>query len=109
MYFKKGIDDAASEWAQHHAKRWLDTTGKARALWFLAPPPGALRPQRLRHAGQPVVRPSQRPPVSCESWLLASVGDLVRLALPCALLQGPLHARLLQVLEAGVAWFPHVE
>jgi hypothetical protein len=32
MYFKKGIDDAASEWAQHHAKRWLDTTGKARAL-----------------------------------------------------------------------------
>ena len=30
MYFKKGIDDAASEWAQHHAKRWLDTSGKAR-------------------------------------------------------------------------------
>ena len=29
MYFKKGIDDAASEWAQHHAKRWLDTSGKA--------------------------------------------------------------------------------
>ena len=31
MYFKKGIDDAASEWAQHHAKRWLDTSGKARS------------------------------------------------------------------------------
>lgn len=30
LYFKKGIDDAASEWAQHHAKRWLDTSGKVR-------------------------------------------------------------------------------
>ena len=28
LYFKKSIDDAASEWAQHHAKRWIDTTAK---------------------------------------------------------------------------------
>ncbi len=33
----------------------------------------------------------------------------MRLALPCALLQGPLHARLLQVLEAGVACSAHGE
>lgn len=28
LYFKKGIDDAESEWAQHHAKRWIDTSAK---------------------------------------------------------------------------------
>lgn len=37
MYFKKGIDDAASEWAQHHAKRWLDTSGKARPHLTISP------------------------------------------------------------------------
>ena len=28
LYFKKGIDDAESEWSQHHAKRMIDTGGK---------------------------------------------------------------------------------
>ncbi len=28
LYFKKGIDDAESEWSQHHAKRWIDTSAK---------------------------------------------------------------------------------
>lgn len=28
LYFKKGIDDAESEWSQHHAKRMIDTSGK---------------------------------------------------------------------------------
>ena len=31
LYFKKGIDDAESEWAQHHAKRWIDTSAKVRS------------------------------------------------------------------------------
>lgn len=30
LFFKKGIDDAESEWAQHHAKRWIDTSAKVR-------------------------------------------------------------------------------
>ena len=30
MFFKKAIDDATSEWAQHHAKRYIDTKAKAR-------------------------------------------------------------------------------
>lgn len=29
MFFKKAIDDATSEWAQHHAKRYIDTKAKA--------------------------------------------------------------------------------
>ena len=29
MYFKKAIDDATSDWAQHHAKRLIDTKAKA--------------------------------------------------------------------------------
>ena len=33
MYFKKAIDDATSEWAQHHAKRFIDTRAKARGGW----------------------------------------------------------------------------
>lgn len=28
MYFKKAVDDATSEWAQHHAKRFIDTRAK---------------------------------------------------------------------------------
>ena len=28
LYFKKGIDDAESEWSQHHAKRMIETGGK---------------------------------------------------------------------------------
>lgn len=28
LYFKKGIDDAESEWSQHHAKRMIDTRAK---------------------------------------------------------------------------------
>ena len=28
MFFKKAIDDATSEWAQHHAKRYIDTKAK---------------------------------------------------------------------------------
>lgn len=28
MVFKKAIDDATSEWAQHHAKRFIDTRAK---------------------------------------------------------------------------------
>ena len=32
LYFKKSIDDAASEWAQHHAKRWIDTTAKVTTI-----------------------------------------------------------------------------
>ena len=31
LYFKKGIDDAESEWSQHHAKRMIETGGKVRA------------------------------------------------------------------------------
>ena len=31
LYLKKSIDDAVSEWAQHHAKRWIDTTAKVPA------------------------------------------------------------------------------
>ena len=27
LYFKKGIDDAESEWSQHHAKRMIETGG----------------------------------------------------------------------------------
>ncbi len=30
MYFKKAVDDATSEWAQHHAKRFIDTKAKVR-------------------------------------------------------------------------------
>ena len=30
LYFKKGIDDAESEWSQHHAKRMIETGGKVR-------------------------------------------------------------------------------
>ena len=33
LYFKKSIDDAEDEWAQHHAKRWIDTTAKASASY----------------------------------------------------------------------------
>jgi hypothetical protein len=29
LYFKKAVDDAESEWSQHHAKRWIDTSAKA--------------------------------------------------------------------------------
>lgn len=32
LYFKKSIDDAEDEWSQHHAKRWIDTSAKVRAL-----------------------------------------------------------------------------
>lgn len=28
MFFKKAVDDATSEWAQHHAKRFIDTKAK---------------------------------------------------------------------------------
>ena len=28
MYFRKAVDDATSEWAQHHAKRFVDTAAK---------------------------------------------------------------------------------
>lgn len=28
MYFKNAIDDATSEWSQHHAKRLIDTKNK---------------------------------------------------------------------------------
>ena len=28
LYFKKAIDDAESEWSQHHAKRWISTGAK---------------------------------------------------------------------------------
>lgn len=28
MFFKKGIDEAESEWSQHHAKRCIDTRAK---------------------------------------------------------------------------------
>lgn len=28
LHLKKGIDDAESEWSQHHAKRWIDTSAK---------------------------------------------------------------------------------
>ncbi len=31
LYFKKSIDDAEDEWAQHHAKRWIDTSAKVHA------------------------------------------------------------------------------
>ena len=30
MVFKKSIDDATSEWAQHHATRFIDTSTKVR-------------------------------------------------------------------------------
>lgn len=30
LYFKKGFDDAESEWSQHHAKRMIETGGKVR-------------------------------------------------------------------------------
>ncbi|GAB4814505.1 hypothetical protein N2152v2_001551 [Parachlorella kessleri] len=36
MYFKKAIDDATSDWAQHHAKRIIDT--KAKGLRGSIPP-----------------------------------------------------------------------
>jgi hypothetical protein len=36
LYFKKGIDDAESEWSQHHAKRWIDTTTKVRKCLSLS-------------------------------------------------------------------------
>ena len=37
LYFKKSIDDAEDEWAQHHAKRWIDTSAKVRAsVWLCA-------------------------------------------------------------------------
>ncbi|KAL4428538.1 hypothetical protein ABPG75_002627 [Micractinium tetrahymenae] len=36
MYFKKAVDDATSEWAQHHAKRFIDT--KAKGLRGCIPP-----------------------------------------------------------------------
>ena len=32
LYFKKGIDDAESEWSQHHAKRMIETGGKVQAF-----------------------------------------------------------------------------
>jgi len=32
LYFKKGIDDAESEWSQHHAKRMIETGGKVQSL-----------------------------------------------------------------------------
>ena len=32
LYFKKGIDDAESEWSQHHAKRMIETGGKVRLM-----------------------------------------------------------------------------
>lgn len=32
LYFKKGIDDAESEWSQHHAKRMIETGGKVEHL-----------------------------------------------------------------------------
>ena len=35
LYFKKAVDDAESEWSQHHAKRWIDTSAKARAALLL--------------------------------------------------------------------------
>ena len=28
LYFKKAVDDAESEWSQHHAKRWMGTSAK---------------------------------------------------------------------------------
>jgi len=31
LYSKKGIDDAESEWSQHHAKRMIETGGKVRS------------------------------------------------------------------------------
>lgn len=31
MFFKKAVDDATSEWAQHHAKRFIDTKAKVRS------------------------------------------------------------------------------
>ena len=37
LYFKKGIDDAESEWSQHHAKRMIDTSGKVRLAANLCP------------------------------------------------------------------------
>ncbi|PSC69918.1 CWF19 2 [Micractinium conductrix] len=36
MYFKKAVDDATSEWATHHAKRFIDT--KAKGLRGSIPP-----------------------------------------------------------------------
>ncbi|EFN55254.1 hypothetical protein CHLNCDRAFT_134588 [Chlorella variabilis] len=36
MFFKKAVDDATSEWAQHHAKRFIDT--KAKGLRGSVPP-----------------------------------------------------------------------
>ena len=32
MFFRKAIDDATSEWAQHHAKRFIDTKTKVGGL-----------------------------------------------------------------------------
>ena len=37
LYFKKGIDDAESEWSQHHAKRMIETGGKVTLLAAAAP------------------------------------------------------------------------
>lgn len=34
LYFKKGIDDAESEWSQHHAKRMIETGGKVQIYIF---------------------------------------------------------------------------
>lgn len=42
MYFKKAVDDATSEWAQHHAKRFIDTRAKVRRRRL--PAPHAFRP-----------------------------------------------------------------
>lgn len=36
MYFKKAIDDATSDWAQHHAKRIIDTKAKVEGIGRLA-------------------------------------------------------------------------
>ena len=35
LYFKKGIDDAESEWSQHHAKRMIETGGKVGACCMI--------------------------------------------------------------------------
>ena len=37
LYFKKGIDDAESEWSQHHAKRMIDTSGKVCLVHHMIP------------------------------------------------------------------------
>ncbi len=32
IFFKKGLDDAESEWSQHHAKRMIETGAKVRHM-----------------------------------------------------------------------------